>query len=185
MSISERQSESAERQWLETRRKCVLPGVQRASPGGNGHWRSANGNRRGANGERRASVPQSETPMDIGDAPMDFSEAPIGFAESPMCFGEAPMAFGEPSIHQGATPLTEIRSLIRPDERSAGAVHGGVLMHQALSRCRIQEIGVIWTNSRRCKAIGLPSALAACIDSEQLIGVVEATVMRLSNRSRV
>jgi hypothetical protein len=96
MSISERQCESpsrqsdlVERQWLEARRKCGSPDLQRALPGGNGHRRSADGNRRGGNAERRGSDPQSETPMGISDAPMDFSEAPMAFVEPPTSFGKA------------------------------------------------------------------------------------------------
>ena len=89
MSISDwkwesasRQSDWVERQWLEARRKCGSPVVQRALPGGNGH-------RRSGNAERRGSDPQSETPMGIGDASMDFAEAPMAFVEPPMRFGKA------------------------------------------------------------------------------------------------
>jgi hypothetical protein len=83
------QSDLAERQWLEARRKCGSPIVQRALPVGNGHRRSADGNRRSGNADRRGSDPQSETPMGIGDRPMDFAEAPMAFVEPPMRFGKA------------------------------------------------------------------------------------------------
>ena len=84
------QSDLVERHWLEARRKYVLPVVQRASPVGHGHRRSADGNRRSGNAERRGSDPQSETPMGIGDRPMDFAEAPMAFVEAPTSFGKAP-----------------------------------------------------------------------------------------------
>jgi len=92
------QSDLVERHWLEARRKYVLPVVQRASPVGHGHRRSADGNRRSGNAERRGSDPQSETPMGIGDRPMDFAEAPMAFVEAPTSFGKAPSPRKRPDV---------------------------------------------------------------------------------------
>jgi hypothetical protein len=108
-SIFERQWESAERQWLQTRRKCVLPGLPRAFPSGHEDRRGSARNGRVGDAEGRASDPQSEASMGIGDTAMDISKTPTAIAEPPMRFGgtQSPAAGGPPGAGDPRPPQRE------------------------------------------------------------------------------